>query len=103
MVMVRSITVSQILKRWCNSHNIDDIRDGNVPSKEEQLLDGRELKVQHRTRTSCVGGKAIKWSMIIQFIEARMVFLIMSSIDNLEELIRLMMITTHLSRDFMKT
>ena len=45
MVMVRSITVSQILKRWCNSHNIDDIRGGNVPSKEEQLLVGRELKV----------------------------------------------------------
>ena len=33
---------------------------------------------------------------------ARMVFLIMNSIDILEELIRLMMITTHLPRDFMK-
>ena len=33
---------------------------------------------------------------------ARMVFLIMNSIDILEELIRLMMITTHLLRDFMK-
>ena len=71
MVMVGSITVSQILKRWCNSHNIDDIRDGNVLSKEEQLLDGMELKVQHQTRTSCVGGKAIKWSMIIKFIESK--------------------------------
>ena len=71
MVMVGSITVSQILKRWCNSHNIDDIRDGNVPSKEEQLLDGRELKVQQQTRSSCVGGKTIKWSMIIKFIEGK--------------------------------
>ena len=33
---------------------------------------------------------------------ARMVFLIMNSIDILEELGMLMMITTHLSRDFMK-
>ena len=73
-----------------------------LQGKEEQLLDGRELKVQHPTRTSCVGGKAIKWSMIIQFIEARMVFLIMNSIYILEELRMLLMTTTHLSRDFMK-
>ena len=33
---------------------------------------------------------------------ARMVFLIMNSIDILEELGMLMMVTTHLSRDFMK-
>ena len=33
---------------------------------------------------------------------ARMVFLIMNSIDILEELRMLMMITTQLSRDFMK-
>ena len=33
---------------------------------------------------------------------SRMVFLIMNSIDMLEELKMLMMITTHLSRDLMK-
>ena len=33
---------------------------------------------------------------------ARIVFLIMNSIDILEELKMLMMMTTHLSRDFMK-
>ena len=33
---------------------------------------------------------------------ARMVFLIMNSIDILEDLRMLMMITTHLSRDFMR-
>ena len=31
MVMVRSITVSRILKRWWNSHDILDIKDGNTP------------------------------------------------------------------------
>ena len=46
--------------------------------------------------------KAIKWSMIIQFIEARMVFLIMNSTDILEKLGIVMTIMTHLSRDFEK-
>ena len=70
--------------------------------KEEQLLDSKELKVYTKHEQACVGGKAIKWSMIIQFIEARMVFLIMNPIDILDELRMMMMITTHLSRDFTK-
>ena len=31
MVMVRSITIPRILKRWSNPHDILDIKDGNTP------------------------------------------------------------------------
>ena len=73
-----------------------------LQGKEEQMLGSKDLKVYTKHEQVCVERKAIKWSMITQIIEGRMVFLIMNSIGILEELIRLMMIMTHLSRDFMK-
>ena len=62
----------------------------------------RNSRYNTKHEQACVGGKAIKWSMITQSSRARMVFLIMNSIDILEILRMLMMITTQLSRDFMK-
>ena len=50
---------------------------------------------------SCCGGKNVVDDNT-NHRGARMVFLMMNSIDILEELGMLMMITTHLSRDFMK-
>ena len=42
-----------------------------LQGKEEQLLDSKELKDNTKHEQACVGGKAIKWSMIIQFIEGK--------------------------------
>ena len=70
--------------------------------KEEQGWVARNSRYNTKHEQFCVGGKAIKWPMITQIIEARMVFLIMNPIDILEELIRLMMITTHLLRGYTK-
>ena len=66
------------------------------------MLGSKELRYNTKHEQVCVGGKAVMWLMITQIIEARMVFLIMNPIDILEELIRLMMITTHLSRGYTK-
>ena len=66
------------------------------------MLGSKELRYNTKHEHVCVGGKAIKWLVITQIIEARMVFPIMNLIDILEELIMLMMIMTHLSRGFEK-
>ena len=65
------------------------------------MLGSKELKVQHKIRTSLCwreGNKVVDDNTIHR--GARMVFLIMTSIDILEELIRLMMITTHFVERF---
>ena len=78
-------------------------RDGNTSEvRKINCWTARNSRYNTKHEQACVGGKAIKWSMIIQFIEARMVLPIMNSIEFLEELIRLMMTTTQLSRDFMQ-
>ena len=66
------------------------------------MLGSKDLKVYTKHEKVCVERKAIKWSMITQIIEGRMVFPIMNSIGILEGVKMLIMITTHLSRDFMK-
>ena len=74
-----------------------------LQGKEEQMLDSKEIKVYHRTRTSLCwreGNKVVDDNTNHQ--GARMVILIMNFIDILEELKMLMMITTHLSRGFKK-
>ena len=42
-----------------------------LQGKEEQMLDSKELKVYRKHEQVCVERKAIKWSMIIQFIEGK--------------------------------
>ena len=67
------------------------------------MLGSKELKVYHQTRTSLCwweGNKVVDENR--NHRGARMVLPIMNSIEFLEELIRLMMITTQLSRDFMQ-
>ncbi|MCW5163669.1 hypothetical protein B7L07_039640, partial [Burkholderia cenocepacia] len=60
-------------------------------------LDSKELKVQHKTRTSfCVGGDAIMLSMITQTIEAKDGITHQNSIYLLEELRMFMIFKTHL-------
>ena len=77
-------------------------RDGNTSEVRKIICwTVRNSRYNTKHEQACVGGKAIKWSMIIQFIEARMVFLIMNPIDILDEL-RMLTITTPLSREFMK-
>ena len=39
--------------------------------KEEQLLDSKESRYNTKHEQACVGGKAIKWSMITQIIEGK--------------------------------
>ena len=71
--------------------------------KEEQLLDSKELKVHSKQDQVCV------WKEGMDVVDdntyhrgASMEFLIMNSIDILEEVKILTMITTHLSRGFMR-
>ena len=66
-----------------------------LQGKGEQMLDSKDLKVYTKHEQVCVERKAIKWSMITQIIEGRMVFLIMNSIGILEGVKMLMMITTN--------
>ena len=60
--------VSRILKRWWNSHDILEIKDGNTQGKGEQILDSKDLKVYTKHEQVCVERKAIKWSKITQII-----------------------------------
>ena len=77
-------------------------RDGNTSEvRKINCWTARNPRYNTEHEQDCVGGKAIKWSMIIQFIEAGMVFLIMNPIDILDEL-RMLIITTPLTREFMK-
>ena len=85
MVIVRNITIPRIFKKWRNSHDILDIKGGNIQGKEEQCWVARNSRYNTKHEQVCVGGKAIKWLMITQIIEARMVFLIMNPIDISEE------------------
>ena len=63
----------------------------------------RNTKDNTKHEHVCVGGKANNDADDNTYhLGARMVFLIMHSVDTLQELGMLMMITTHLSRNFMK-
>ena len=71
--------------------------------KEEQLLDSKELKVHSKQDQVCV------WKEGMDVVDdntdhrgTSMEFLIMNSIDILEEVKMLTMIMTHLSRGFLK-
>ena len=102
MVMVRSITIPRILKRWCNSHDILDIKGGNIQGKEEQCW------VARNSRYNTKQEQVLCWRECNNVVDdnpnhrrSRMVFLITNSIDMLEEL-RMLTSTTQLSRDFRK-
>ena len=73
-----------------------------LQGKKNNCWVARKSRFNTKHEQVCVGVKTIKWSMITQIIEARKVFLIMNSIDILEEVKMLTMITTHLSRGFLK-
>ena len=78
-------------------------RDGNTSEvRKINCWTARNSRYSTKHDQVCVGGKAIKWLMITQIIKGKDGILFMNPIDILEECIRLMMITTHLSRDFMK-
>ena len=42
-----------------------------LQGKEEQLLDSKESRYNTKHEQACVGGKAIKWSMITQIIAGK--------------------------------
>mgnify|MGYP006968181150 CR=1 FL=1 len=71
MVMVRSITIPRILKRWWNSHDILDIKGGNIQGKEEQCWVARNSRYNTKQEQVCVGGKVVEWSMITLIIEGK--------------------------------
>ena len=69
MVRMRSITIPRILKRWSNPHDLLDIKDGNTPEvRKIKCWVARNSRYYTKHEQACVGGKAIEWSMIIQFI-----------------------------------
>ncbi len=74
--MARSIMISRILKRWWNSHHILDKkltkRDGNTSEvRKIKCWVARNSRYNTKHEQACVGGKAIKWSMITQIIKGK--------------------------------
>ena len=101
--MARSIKISRIIKRWWNSHHILDKRDGNT--SEVRKINCWVAVISRFTQNT----NKLCWTKGNKVVDenrnhrgARMVLPIMNSIEFLEEIIRLMMITTQLSRDFMQ-
>ena len=71
MVMMRSITIARIIKRGWNSHDILDIKGGNIQGKEEQCWVARNSRYNTKHEQVCVERKAIEWSMITLIIEGK--------------------------------
>ena len=92
MVMVRSIIIPRISKRWSNPHNILDIKDSNT-SRQNTKLAGEQVVFIMWTSSRWKEGKDVVDGNS-NYQGMSMVLTIMNSIDILEGVKMLMIITT---------